>query len=184
MVSAVLFDMDGLLCDFVRGSLAWHKKELPILDVRWDFQKQVGMDRNEEFWGPLENHEFWANLDPHPDGMALFAEAEKLIGIDRLGILSGDAVKHSREGKRQWLAKHLPKYERRGLFGPTKELAAAPCKILLDDYDRNCDEFRKFGGRAILVPRPWNSRCCDIDKNGEFDVAQLTAELAEMLAAT
>ena len=31
-----------------------------------------------------------------------------------------------------------------------------PGRLLIDDVQRNCEEFRLSGGTALLFPRPWN----------------------------
>ena len=47
--------------------------------------------------------------------------------------------------------------QRQFLIGPSKHLCANPETLLIDDSDKNVDSFRKCGGQAVLVPRPWNS---------------------------
>jgi hypothetical protein len=37
-----------------------------------------------------------------------------------------------------------------------KELLARPDTLLIDDNEKNISAFRKSGGMAITVPRPWN----------------------------
>ncbi len=29
--------------------------------------------------------------------------------------------------------------------------------LIIDDSDANIDKFREWGGRGLLVPRPWNT---------------------------
>jgi hypothetical protein len=55
-------------------------------------------------------------------------------------------------------------------------MAAAPCKILVDDHEPNIAGFRMAFGRGVLIPRPWNSLIDHTDDNGHFD-ADKTARL-------
>jgi hypothetical protein len=43
-------------------------------------------------------------------------------------------------------------------MGSPKFLCAKPDNILIDDSDKNCNSFIKAGGKAILVPQPWNNQ--------------------------
>ena len=40
---------------------------------------------------------------------------------------------------------------------PIKASVCQSKTLLIDDSDKNVDSFRKCGGHAVLVPRPWNS---------------------------
>jgi 5'(3')-deoxyribonucleotidase len=173
-------DMDGVLADFVGGSLKLHGKHIPPAEVGWDFWQQVGFDDWRAFWEPLENEQFWAELEPLPDGMELFRHLERIVGHERIGILSSGLCPGSCDGKRDWLRKHLPKYEEHAIFCTKKQLCAAPCKLLIDDHDANIDAFRKAGGFAFTVPRSWNRRRGEIDANGHFDSQAMIHELEAM----
>jgi 5'(3')-deoxyribonucleotidase len=183
MASTIFFDMDGVLADFVGGSLRAHGKTLPHAECRWDFMCQVGFASGGDpaFWSPLSNPDFWANLDPLPDGLALFARAVAAFGADRVGILSSGLCPGSCDGKREWLRRHLPGLDRRAVFCTEKHLCAAPCKVLVDDHDPNVAGFLapptgRPGGRAVLVPRPWNRRA-DESAGGRFDTDAIMTEL-------
>lgn len=169
----IFFDMDGVLADFVGGALAAHGKTLDPAAVQWDFCSQIGFagPGDPAFWSPLSNPEFWATLPPLPDGMELFRRAEAEFGAGRIGILSSGLCPGSCDGKRAWLKKHLPAYEKRAIFCTVKELVAAPCKVLVDDYEPNHDAFVAAGGRAVLAPRPWNRRRELTGEAGRFDPA-------------
>lgn len=179
MKPVLFFDLDGVLADFVRGALAHHGKSLQMADVRWDFPQQVGFGGTwaPEFWEPL-GETFWAGLDTLRDGFELLGAAERLVGADRIGLLSSPCdTRGCAEGKRAWVARHMPDYRKRLFLGSAKELFAAPGKVLVDDHDPNCDRFAAWGGRAILVPRPWNARRGECCPAGGFDAAKVAAEL-------
>lgn len=176
----VFFDMDGVLADFVGGTFRVHGKSIPIKDVVWDYPKDLGFplgSADPAFWAPLGNARFWENLEPLWDGMRLFQEVANEIGPARIGILSSGLCPGSCDGKRAWLAKHLPGYEKQAVFSHNKRLVGGPGKILIDDHDPNVDGFRAAGGRAVLIPRPWNSAAAESDELGNFGVESVFSRL-------
>jgi hypothetical protein len=182
----VLFDMDGVLVDFVGGALKAHGKSIPPAEVVWDFPAQIGFAGSSDpaFWGPLSNHDFWAGLEPLPDGMAVFEAVARVLPKERIGFLSSGIVAGSSDGKRAWVAKHLPGWERHLILGTHKALLAAPCKVLVDDHEPNVTGFAAAGGRAVLAPRPWNSRRELTCPRGMFDpVDTATTVLRQCLSA-
>ncbi len=61
-------------------------------------------------------------------------------------------------GKRDWIRRHYPQFNKRIIFGSAKQFIAGPAKLLIDDKDSNIVEFEKHGGIGIRVPRLWNSK--------------------------
>ena len=51
----------------------------------------------------------------------------------------------------------MKKYNNKFLIGFQKHFCAHSGSLLIDDYDKNINDFRQAGGNAILVPRQWNS---------------------------
>lgn len=176
----IYLDMDGVLADFVGGSLKLHGKTLPPKEVQWNFMTQVGFSGGGDmtFWEPLSNPDFWANLDVLPDGAKLFEYLWKAVGTENIGILSSGLCPGSCDGKRTWLKKHFPQLERSALFGTVKHMAAAPCKILVDDHEANIDGFRAAKGKGVLIPRPWNSLAEHTDDYGHFDAIRVAGIVA------
>lgn len=175
MKPVVFMDLDGVLADMVRGAFRVHGRSLPMKDVQWEFDKQLGIEPT-EFWAAFD-YNFWLNLDPLADGMELLRLVEGLVGVEQIGLLSSpcDTV-GCRDGKQQWVNKHLPQYRKRLFLGSAKELFAGPTKVLIDDYGGhdgkpgNTQKFLMAGGWSVLAPRPWN---CDRDRcdgDGNFDV--------------
>lgn len=177
------WDLDGCLAQFAAGSLAVHGLQLSAQDTKWDFMTQLGFSggMDPRFWAPLENEKFWAELPVHHDGMKLFRLVEALVGPERVGILSSGLCPKSPEGKRLWLEKHIPGYEKRTIFGTSKGMIAGPGKVLLDDYDGNIDSFVANGGQAITIPRPWNRRKSETCELGNFDVDTIFEEIQRLL---
>lgn len=187
MSPAVYVDLDGVLADFVRGAMRWHKKSLPIRDVRWNFWEQMEMTE-EEFW-PSLGREFFAGLNPLDDGMELLRMVEGMVPTNSIGILTSAAdVRGCAEGKRDWVEKHLPGYlprlticQSRKDSPAQKELHAGPDKLLIDDHTGNLLSWARAGGLGVLVPRPWNARSNDCDGYGDFKPADLLPEVRTLL---
>jgi len=149
-------DMDGVLVDFVGGAQAFYGRKLdPYPAGDFDIVKALGMS-SREFWNGLDES-YWANLPMLPDAALLLQLLEQSFGTMNLCLLTSPSRDpRSLSGKLRWIQKHLKKFERRFLIGPPKEFCAHPGSILFDDSDGNVDQFRRAGGAAVLVPRPWN----------------------------
>lgn len=173
----VFFDIDGVLADFVRGALAFHGVAIPIENVRWDFDKQIGITP-QQFWDPL-GRDFWATLPTLADGFALLRTVENMVGEARIGLLTAAAgTPGCIDGKRDWVKKYLPQYLPRMYTGTRKDLLASRTKLLIDDRDENCRDFQTGGGRAVLIPRPWNENR-DQCRGGDFDVGSVAERVRE-----
>ena len=171
----VFLDMDGVLVDFVGGALDLFGSDLDIADARWNFPGQIGFTGGEDpaFWDPL-GYEFWANLEWTKEGQSLLNRLETLVGHNNIGLLSSPChTEGCAEGKRAWIKKHLPQYQKHLFLGSAKHLFASRKKILVDDHDPNVENFQKYGGQSILVPRPWNSERHLTDDKGGFELNAL-----------
>ncbi len=109
-----------------------------------------------EFFAPLDE-DFWAGLSPTPKCFDLVNLAEDHFGRDNVCILTSPILTPGcAEGKLRWLRMHLPRYARKCLIGPCKELCASPQALLVDDSEDNCRKFEAWRGKTVLVPAPWN----------------------------
>jgi hypothetical protein len=157
--TTAFLDLDGVLVDFVSGACHLHNQPYPFNKPEnfgnyW-VEKMFGITTEEFFAGMDE--EWWAELQPMFDWQAVLSVVEKYFG-DNICILTSPTNNHGcLEGKRRWIEKWLPKYRRKFLIGPPKEMCAGPGKVLVEDADEKVEKFRKAGGNAILLPRPWNS---------------------------
>ena len=168
MLKTCYLDVDGILADFVSGALAAHGKTLPYAETRWGFPEQIGFSGVDEplFWLPL-GYDFWRNLPLCPDAHNLVVAVESRFS-DRVVLMTSPCdTPGAVEGKVDWIRHHLPEYRRRFFVGPAKHLAAAPCKLLIDDHDGNCDRFVAEGGNAWSPPRPWNRHAVRALENGD-----------------
>lgn len=179
----LFFDLDGVLADFVHGALALHgRPDADKTQVPWDMAAHLGIDPK-EFWAPM-GYDFWAGLAPYPDGTALFRRAEALVGRDRIALVSSPChTPGCDEGKRAWVRRHLPGYERSCFLGGEKWKLAAPTKLLIDDHDANREAFLKAGGRAMRVPRPWNAGRAGCPDGLHFDADRAFGVLRGVLFA-
>lgn len=168
----IFLDMDGVIVDFVRPALAAHGKTLPMSEVRWNFPGQVGMT-DKEFW-PKLGYDFWSSLPRTNEANALLGY---LLGAhkDNLALLSSPCnTRGCRDGKHTWVINNVPQLKDRLILGSCKEMFAHYDSLLIDDHEKNVDKFRAYGGSAILVPRPWNSRRAECDEDGNVaDVEDL-----------
>lgn len=180
MVS-IFFDVDGVIADFVGGVLKQHNREdIPRKDVRWGLEAQLGI-APADFWRPL-GFEFWANLPVLEDGWKLLQQAEWMLGVTNIGLLTSPCdTPGCIDGKRKWIRQFFPEYERRTFFGSAKHLFAGPTKILVDDNDDNCRKFMEAGGQTLLVPRPWNESRLSSNADGSFSLKTVGERLANVL---
>lgn len=163
----IFLDLDGVLVDFVQGALKQHGATLEPDAVRWDFLKQIGV-APADFWRPL-GFDFWAHLPWTREGKALLAGLP-----DNVVLLSSPCQTNGCcDGKRAWVNRELPQLKDRLILASCKEAFAHPGALLIDDHEVNVDKFRAAGGRAVLVPRPWNRLRASCDRDGNFDVASV-----------
>lgn len=183
MDPACYCDMDGLLTNFAETAIKFHDQVLHPADIEWDFPQQIGWADTwcPTFWEPLANKAFWEHLPWTAEGKDLLKGLEEIFGTN-IAILSNPLdYDNVCDGKRAWVKRELPSYSKRLLLGSAKGLTASSRHILLDDYDGNVDTFRAQGGRAVLVPRTWNSRKSETDSQGRFDTDKILLDVRKLL---
>lgn len=148
-----LLDLDGCLVDFDTGWKSHYSIDLPYEKTIWDSYKDHKPEN--EFWEPL-GRDFWADLPWTPEGEMILDLVEEVFGDDVAILSSPCNTDGCMDGKRDWIAKHIPKYKKRLFLGKQKKFMAGPNKFLVDDSDNNITEFNEYGGTGIMVPRPWN----------------------------
>ena len=183
MKRKVFLDMDGVLVDFVSAACRRHRMENPYENVKnlgiWAVETVWGMS-DDDFMAPLKGSDFWEGLEWTADGRVILKMVEDAYGKENITLLSRPPKRapEAYAGKVQWILNNLPDYADKFLLGRDKN----PCangNILIDDYDRNINEWREAGGIGILVPRAWNSAYSkvtldeisdDMAINGNLDV--------------
>lgn len=155
LVLRCVLDLDGVVAAFVQGVCRQFEVADPYLlpEHRGNYNAiEMVLD-----WKHLEE-DFWAGLPKMSDADEIVRLVEERFGPENVAFLSSPS--HNRgcmPGKIRWIREHYPQLQRRFLFGPPKHFVAHPNAVLVDDYDKNVESFRAHGGRAILLPRIWNS---------------------------
>jgi len=112
------------------------------------------------FWSEL-SMTFWSTIPKSQECDWLLDLCESLVGRENLFILTASPEKvgdHVASAKVTWIRTHLPSWlQEQFLIGSCKQACASPDALLIDDSDENVDAFRRAGGEAILMPKPWNS---------------------------
>jgi hypothetical protein len=161
----IFLDMDGVLVDFNRPALFLHGISYDIYpcSAGWDIIRACNILRPElnmtpgKFWGKF-NQRFWATLPKTNLCDTLIRTVEGYVGAENVALLTSGQWPEAAAGKTEWVRDNLPSYRERLIIGTAKEFLAGPDRLLIDDRDKNVEDFRAAGGSAILVPRPWNTK--------------------------
>jgi 5'(3')-deoxyribonucleotidase len=146
----ILLDLDGVICNFIKGALSIHNQSgYPVKN--WSFFKDWGMS-SEDFWGKIDKDTtFWESLEPYP----WMGELVSLLPNFTLST-SPSFSPYCYYGKRKWVQKYFGYDFSNLMIGAQKELMAQSNRILIDDSEKNCERFISAGGHAILFPQEWN----------------------------
>ena len=132
-------DMDGVLVDFDRGY-----QELTGMTTQ-----QADAIGGDTFWEPLTKAgaKWWITLNWMPDGKQLWNYIKKYTPI----LLSAPSKQESsRLGKRVWVKRELPDVKLILRPASQKQQYASPTSILIDDREKNIDQWEAAGGIGIL----------------------------------
>lgn len=162
-------DLDGVLADFTGGAAKHFGVPDPYNQsgtVRgpeaWDTPGLMGIEPD-GFWSSLD-YDFWRHLDKHAEADGILAELRRQFRRDEICFLSAAGTRHPGclEAKRDWCDEHFPGIPLLLAVAvpggePPKNFCASRDALLIDDSDANVNAFRDAGGKAWLVPRPWNT---------------------------
>ena len=155
----IFLDMDGVLCDFITPAMALHGRAFSP-DAwpkgEWDVAKVLGISVR-DFWKKIsmQGELFWVGLKPYPWAHDLVNE---LLKLDQVIIATAPSRAAScYAGKRAWLMNN-GFGDLASMFGSEKHLLSQCGRTLIDDGIHNTEAWEKSGGRAVLVPQPWNHR--------------------------
>lgn len=194
----IYLDMDGVVADFTAGLCA--ALNIPFTNYPysmphglWDYVEYVEQ-RHGVAWDQVKQivgtSDFWAELPALPKADRLYNYLNARHDVRFLTTPTGDPMLVF-DGKRRWLEDRgwaVPHDKRMILLEPgetKKQYARGSDIVLLDDQDKNVQDFRHGGGLAILVPRPWNNRHRECRGGDQFQAfatanALVLEELEEM----
>lgn len=144
-------DMDGVLANFDKRKFEIFNNICPGYEPRY----------SKEFWEIMKEYPtLYFDLEPLEDAFYLVTELEKyskhfLIPLAVLTALpKSSTMSDAEEQKRNWLLKYFPQLLPRFKIGPFASDKWKHCftssDILIDDNQKNIDEWNKTGGIGIL----------------------------------
>lgn len=163
----IYLDLDGVLTDF-NGAL--HKALGLEFDYNnWPYTPGLWM-YFDEIPNKIKLHDinsrchegFWYNMPWMHDGQEILKMLEARYDPKDIYLLTCPMPNPgSWIGKFKWVRKNMPGYENRLIVTRAPKSLFADMfdgpALLIDDRDKNVEEFREVGGHAVLVPRPWNN---------------------------
>lgn len=135
---SIFIDLDGVLVDFDRGY-----QELTGITTQ-----QADTNGVKAFWEPLTKAgaKFWITLNWMSDGKQLWDYIKKYNPI----LLSAPSREESSKlGKRVWVKRELPNVKLILKPASQKQQYASPTSILIDDRQKNIDQWEAAGGIGI-----------------------------------
>lgn len=153
MINTVFLDMDGIITNFNKA--VCEKFDLPYPPQVYHFFPEIRSQVND-----FCDNSFWQNLEWMDDGRDILRAITDVFEPEKIYLLTKIMPNtETASGKMIWIQNNLPFYSDRVILmtlGVPKSLLARPDTLLIEDCDKYVDEFRKAGGKALLVPRPWN----------------------------
>jgi len=171
----VILDVDGVLADFPKAASEEHGLPNP-----YDYPENFGKYSMEDLWGITKEEfikplglEFWTKVPLLPHAKSIVEMIETSFGRENICLLTQPLdTLGCIEGKRWWILKNFPQLK--WLIGSPKYFCAHANSVLVDDNPDNCKKFVEAGGRAFLVPAPWNWK---YDRDTYKDLAAFVGSL-------
>jgi len=159
MINTVFLDVDGVLANFRKNIHdAFNKRyDYSLLSPKWTFWDDWS-DVTFEMVNAVCTISFWQNLEWMHDGEDILEIIRGRFDLHQIYLLTVPMPNvGSATGRWSWIKEYLPEFYKRTIITQApKHLLARPDTLLIDDKDENVDGFREAGGKALLVPRPWN----------------------------
>lgn len=168
-IKKIFVDLDDVLNYFTLHALNYVGcpvvfNDFALYQQRWQFnivkaanELQGNHWTPEMFWSQIDR-ECWKSAPLDENALELLYMCASYVGKENVCILSSP-IKDPEclAGKLEWIHENMPPWiHRQFLIGPAKSMCACRGALLIDDHDDNVYKFRKAGGDAVLVPRPWN----------------------------
>lgn len=165
----ILLDQDGVLADFF--TLAFERcnayvggsKKIEDYNGHGTFQSfdmckffDLSID---QFWNVVDFNyggRMFKDIKPFPWAFELY---NRLNNICDVTIVTSPPP-HNIDAfsqKAKWLKNNLDIDNQKVMIGSRKYLMAKEGNVLIDDWDRNCDNFESAGGFSIQVESNWNT---------------------------
>ena len=169
MINTVFLDVDGVLANFRKGIHNTFAKpyDYPTLSPKWTFWDDWP-DVTFEMVNTACIIPFWVDLEWMHDGDDILTAIEYKYAPAIYLLTTPMPNVQSSTGRWLWIKNHISMYYKRTIITQApKHLLARPDTLLIDDKDENVDGFREAGGKALLVPRPWNRAHLQADRTVE-----------------
>lgn len=137
--------MDGVLCDFLAAAI----RDGIYNPETGEFKKELMEEKDDHFWAelPVIVEGFWLY-----SRLYAFSKKHDL----KIFILSHAVNDAARLGKKEWIEENL-KTNPMDIVLVSKRIDkndfADQETLLIDDYEKNVEEFKKAGGNAIVFHR-------------------------------
>ena len=148
----IILDMDEVLVDFNKSA----HKLLGIPSDPWPWPVgQFNLEcYDKRFWEEL-TIDWWRSRPWTPFGKALINLCGAHVGTENIWLATTIIAPCDLKdviGKLFWLREECPELIDRLVFTTDKAILGSNTSVLIDDYQKNIDEFRLAGGYGILVP--------------------------------
>jgi hypothetical protein len=109
------------------------------------------------FWNAVPRS-LWRDVPESEEYRWLLRTCQKFVSREELYFATSPTKDPDcLAGKLEWIQAHAPAWMHRQYFiTPRKHKLGHRRELLIDDVEEHCRLFRKRGGKAILMPRPWN----------------------------
>lgn len=156
-------DMDGIFVDFHKGialanncPIDWSEPGNRCVTIAMGIPPP---------WYAKCDVDFWANLPKMSDADVIINLLMNYFEPEEIFVCTAfedgtpeEKIGECIAGKLKWLKKHYGGLHLQVAYTNAKHGLAMDRALLVDDNDRNVEGFRLHGGKAILLPRIWNSR--------------------------
>jgi len=169
-INRIFLDLDDVLncCTMTclrRIGCPVKERDLHLFDPEWEFDIVKAANAihptkkftTESFWWEI-NRGTWRTMPKSEECDWLIELCVDIVGRKNICVLTTPINDPDcAAGKVEWIQENLPGWlHRQFLIGLPKWICAHHGALLIDDKYQNVVEFRRAGGQAIVVPRPWN----------------------------
>jgi hypothetical protein len=173
MLKRIFLDLDGVVRDWVDGIKKLYEVDFSpehVNDWGWltSFVCSYHKISEQEFW-EKQDEKFWLGLQFTEDAKRILSLVEQ--SQCKVCLLTSPTLNNA-GWSQQWIRENMPTYfqEKRYLIGPAKYMCAHEDSLLIDDAEKNVNDWFDYGGLAFLYPAPWNA------SNGLSHIAVETLE--------